>query len=195
MAAEVAALLAYTAIKSHDRVGLIAFSDQVELYIPPKKGRGHVWRVIRAILTLEPSHRGTDLGAALDYLGRVSRRRAVAFLISDFWDGGFDDRLRVAARRHDLTAIPVLDRREAELPPVGIIELQDAETGEVVWLDTFDRKGAADYQERGRRQRAQRTELLRSCRVGEIELWTDEPYVDAIVRYFRARERRRGRGR
>ena len=195
VAAEVAALLAYTAIKSHDRVGLIAFSDQVELYIPPKKGRGHVWRVIRAILTLEPSHRGTDLGAALDYLGRVSRRRAVAFLISDFWDGGFDDRLRVAARRHDLTAIPVLDRREAELPPVGIVELQDAETGEVVWLDTFDRKGTADYQERGRRQRAQRTELLRSCRVGEIELWTDEPYVDAIVRYFRARERRRGRGR
>ncbi len=119
VAAEVAALLAYTAIKSHDRVGLIAFSDQVELYIPPKKGRGHVWRVIRAILTLEPSHRGTDLAAALDYLGRVSRRRAVAFLISDFWDGGFDDRLRVAARRHDLTAIPVLDRREAELPPVG----------------------------------------------------------------------------
>ncbi len=195
VAAEVAALLAYTAIKSHDRVGLIAFSDQVELYIPPKKGRGHVWRVIRAILTLEPSHRGTDLGAALDYLGRVSRRRAVAFLISDFWDAGFDDRLRVAARRHDLTAIPVLDRREAELPPVGIVELQDAETGEVVWLDTFDRKGAADYRERGRRQRAARTELLRSCRVGEIELWTDEPYVDAIVRYFRARERRRGRGR
>jgi uncharacterized protein (DUF58 family) len=92
VAAEVAALLAYTAIKSHDRVGLIAFSDQVELYIPPKKGRGHVWRVIRAILTLEPSHRGTDLAAALDYLGRVSRRRAVAFLISDFWDTGFDDR-------------------------------------------------------------------------------------------------------
>jgi uncharacterized protein (DUF58 family) len=195
VAAEVAALLAYTAIKSHDRVGLIAFSDQVELYIPPKKGRGHVWRVIRAILTLEPSHRGTDLGAALDYLGRVSRRRAVAFLLSDFWDAGFDDRLRVAARRHDLTAIPVLDRREAELPAVGIVELQDAETGEVIWLDTFDRKGAADYRERARRQRAERTELLRSCRVGEIELWTDEPYVDAIVRYFRARERQRGRGR
>ena len=195
VAAEVAALLAYTAIKSHDRVGLIAFSDQVELYIPPKKGRGHVWRVIRAILTLEPSHRGTDLAAALDYLGRVSRRRAVAFLLSDFWDAGFDDRLRVAARRHDLTAIPVLDRREAELPPVGIVELQDAETGAVVWLDTFDRKAVADYRERGRRERLARSELLRSCRVGEIELWTDEPYVDAIVRYFRARERRKGRGR
>jgi uncharacterized protein (DUF58 family) len=195
VAAEVAALLAYTAIKSHDRVGLIAFSDQVELYIPPKKGRGHVWRVIRAILTLEPSHRGTDLGAALDYLGRVSRRRAVAFLISDFWAEGFDDQLRVTARRHDLTAIPVLDRREAELPAVGIVELEDAETGEVRWLDTFNRKAVAELGERARHAREARTALLRSCRVGEIELWTDEPYVDAIVRYFRARERRKARGR
>jgi uncharacterized protein (DUF58 family) len=89
----------------------------------------------------------------------------------------------------------VLDRREAELPPVGIVELQDAETGQVIWLDTFDRKGVADYRERTRRRRAERAELLRACRVGEIELWTDEPYVDAIVRYFRARERQRGRGR
>jgi uncharacterized protein (DUF58 family) len=195
VAAEVAALLAYTAIKSHDRVGLIAFSDQVELYIPPKKGRGHVWRVIRAILTLEPSHRGTDLAAALDYLGQVSHRRAVAFLLSDFWDQGFADRLRVAARRHDLTAVPVLDRREAELPAVGIVQLEDAETGQVIELDTFDRAGVAAFKELGRRERAARSELLRSCGVGEIELWTDEPYVDAIVRYFRARERKRARGR
>ncbi|HVR30362.1 MAG TPA: DUF58 domain-containing protein [Thermoanaerobaculia bacterium] len=195
VAAEVAALLAYTATRSHDRVGLIAFSDHVELYIPPKKGRGHVWRVIRAILTLRPTRRGTDLAAALDFLGRVSRRRAVAFLLSDFWDGGFEERLRVAARRHDVTAIPVLDRREAELPAVGIVELEDAETGEVLLLDTFDRAATETYREIGRRERALRSELFRSCGVGEIELWTDEPYVDAIVRYFRARERRRGRGR
>jgi uncharacterized protein (DUF58 family) len=195
VAAEVAALLAYTAIRSHDRVGLIAFSDQTELYIPPKKGRGHVWRVIRAILTLEPSHRRTDLAAALDYLGQVSHRRAVAFLISDFWAPDFADRLRVAARRHDLTAVPVLDRREAELPPVGIVVLEDAETGEVLQLDTFDRKGVAAFAELGRRARAERSELFRSCGVGEIELWADESYVDAIVRYFRVRERRLGRGR
>jgi uncharacterized protein (DUF58 family) len=195
VAAEVAALLAYTAIRSHDRVGLIAFSDQVELYIPPKKGRGHVWRVIRAILTLEPSHRGTDLAAALDYLGRVTRRRAVAFVLSDFWASGFADRLRVASRRHDLTAVPVLDRREAELPPVGIVELEDAETGEVLLLDTFDRRAVDRFRELCRQERAQRSELFRSCGVGEIELWTDEPYVDAIVRYFRVRERRLGRGR
>jgi uncharacterized protein (DUF58 family) len=195
VAAEVAALLAYTAIRSHDRVGLIAFSDQIELYIPPKKGRGHVWRVIRAILTLEPSHRGTDLAAALDYLGQVSHRRAVAFVISDFWAAGFADRLRVAARRHDLTAVPVLDRREAELPPVGIVVLEDAETGEVIQLDTSDRRGAASFAELCRRARAERSELFRSCGVGQIELWTDESYVDSIVRYFRVRERRLGRGR
>jgi uncharacterized protein (DUF58 family) len=192
VAAEVAALLAYTAIRSHDRVGLIAFSDQVELYIPPKKGRGHVWRVIRAILTLEPSHRGTDLAAALDYLGRVSHRRAVAFLLSDFWDADYGDRLRVAARRHDLTAVPVLDRREAELPPVGIVELEDAETGELLEVDTSDRRGVEAFHALSKRDRERRSELLRSCGVGEIELWTDEPYVDAIVRYFRARERRAG---
>ena len=195
VAAEVAALLAYTAIRSHDRVGLIAFSDHVELYIPPKKGRGHVWRVIRAILTLEPTRRGTDLGAALDYLGRVSRRRAVAFLLSDFWDAGFADRLRVAARRHDLTAVPVLDRREAELPPVGIVELEDAESGEILFLDTFDREAIAAFRALSTEERVTRSELFRSCGVGEIELWTDESYVDAIVRYFRARERRQGRRR
>jgi uncharacterized protein (DUF58 family) len=195
VAAEVAALLAYTAIRSHDRVGLIAFSDHVELYIPPKKGRGHVWRVIRAILTLRPVRRGTDLAAALDYLGRVSRRRAVAFVLSDFWDARYSDRLRVAARRHDLTAVPVLDRREAELPAVGIVELEDAESGQLLLLDTSDRAGADAFRELCRREREERSELFRSCGVGEIELWTDEPYVDAIVRFFRARERRRARGR
>ena len=104
MAAEVAALLAYTAIRSNDRVGLIIFSDQVEHYIPPKKGRGHVWRVIRDILTHRPQRSGTDLDGALDYLGRVARRRVVAFLISDFLDQGWPDRLRIAGRRHDLGA-------------------------------------------------------------------------------------------
>ena len=193
--AEVAALLAYTAIRSHDRVGLIAFSDHVELYIPPKKGRGHVWRVIRAILTLQPTRRGTDLAAALEYLGRVTRRRAVAFVLSDFWDAGYAERLRVAARRHDLTAVPVLDRREAELPPVGIVELEDAETGEVALVDTSDRTGAEAFRALCEAERSQRSELFRSCGVGEIALWTDEPYVDAIVRYFHARERRKGRRR
>ncbi|MCP4654786.1 MAG: DUF58 domain-containing protein, partial [bacterium] len=139
VAAELAALLAYTAIKSNDRVGLIIFSDRIERYIPPKKGSSHVWRVIREILTFRPRRRSTDLEGALDYLSKVVRRRAVVFVISDFLDEGFSERLRIAGKRHDVTAISVCDRREIELPPIGILELEDAETGETVLIDTYDR--------------------------------------------------------
>jgi len=130
VAAEIAALLAYTAIKSNDRVGLIIFSDRIEHFIPPKKGRSHVWRVIRDILTFRAPRRRTDLQAALEYMSKVLRRRVVAFVISDFMDEGYEDILRISARRHDLTAIVVRDRREKELPKIGILELEDAETGE-----------------------------------------------------------------
>jgi uncharacterized protein (DUF58 family) len=193
VAAEVAAILAYTAIKSHDRVGLIIFSDRVEVFIPPKKGRGHVWRVIREILTFRPRRRGTNLDGALEYLGRVTRRRAVVFLLSDFLDEGYSERLRVAARRHDVTAVPVADRREVELPAVGMIELEDAETGETLLVDTFDRRAADEFRELGRAERERRSNAFRAAGVGELDIWTDESYVDAVVRYFRARELRRDR--
>ena len=193
VAAEVAAILAYTAIRSNDRVGLIAFSDGVELFIPPKKGRGHVWRVIREILTFRSRRRATDLDGALEYLGRVVRRRAVVFVLSDFLDEGFGERLRIAAKRHDVTAVRVADRREAELPRVGLIELQDAETGEIVMVDTFDRKVTAEFRKLAATERDDRSAMFREAGVGEIDIWTDETYVDAIVRYFRAREHRRGR--
>ncbi len=191
VAAEVAALLAYTAVKSNDRVGLIIFSDRVEHYIPPKKGRGHVWRVIREVLSFRPLQRGTNLDAALELLSKVSHRRVVAFLISDFLDRGFEDRLRLAARRHDLTAIAIADRREAELPRIGLVELEDAETGESILVDTND-KGLRDgLRLLAREGHDELSSLLRSARVGEIRLWADEPYVDALVRYFHLRERRR----
>ena len=191
--AEVAAILAYTAIKSSDRVGLIVFSDHIELFIPPKKGRGHVWRVIREILNFRPSRRRTDLEGALEYLGKVAPRRVVAFLLSDFLDEGFSDQLRVAAKRHDLTAVSVADRRESELTRVGLIELQDAETGEILLVDTYDRRLTGDFSALAKADRQRRSELFRSCGMGEIDVWTDEPYIDAIVRYFRARESRRSR--
>jgi uncharacterized protein (DUF58 family) len=191
VAAEVAAVLAYTAIRNNDRVGLIVFSDRVELFIPPKKGRAHVWRVIREILTFRPTGRGTDLEGALEFLGRVIRRRAVCFLLSDFQADGWQDRLRVVARRHDLTAIPVADRRETVLPRIGILELEDAETGELRLIDTRDRRVLEGFQELARRDRDQRRELFRSAGLGEIEVWTDEPYVESIIRYFRWREHRR----
>ncbi len=192
VAAEVAALLAYTAIKSNDRVGLIIFSDRIEHFIPPKKGRAHVWRVIRDILTFRVPHRRTDLGGALDYLSRVIPRRAVLFLVSDFLDSGFEERLRIAARRHDLTAITVSDRREEELPPIGLIELEDAETGRTVIVDTFDRDLVDGFRVLTSDERRSRRELFRAAGAGEVRLRADsDDYVEALVRYFHARERRR----
>ncbi len=192
VAAEVAALLAYTAIKSNDRVGLIIFSDRIEHYIPPKKGRAHVWRVIRDILGFRPSRRRTDLDGALEYLGKVMPRRAVAFVISDFLDEGFGERLRIAASRHDVTAIAVGDRREEELPSIGLLELEDAETGELVLVDTYDRDVLRGFDLLGREDRGRASELFRSAGVGEVRIRADdEAWVDALVRYFHEREKRR----
>ena len=189
VAAEVAAILAYTAIRNHDRVGLILFSDEVELFIPPKKGRSHVWRVIREILSFRATRRHTDIDGALEFLGRVTPRRVVAFLISDFLDQGFETRLRVAARRHDLTAITVTDPRESELPDVGLLELEDAESGELVLIDTRRPRMRDTLRAWATERKQRRRELFRGAGVGEIELASDQPYVEPIVRFFRSRER------
>ncbi|MBI5507133.1 MAG: DUF58 domain-containing protein [Deltaproteobacteria bacterium] len=188
VAAEVAAVLAYTAIKSHDRVGLIIFSDRIERFIPPKKGRAHVWRVIREILAFKPARRATSLEGALQYLAKVVRRRAVVFVISDFLDQGFADRLKVAAKRHDLTAVTVTDPREVSLPRLGILELEDAESGELLLVDTLDRNIAKGYEVLAADARTERTALFRSADVGELPIRTDEAYIDTMVRFFRARE-------
>jgi uncharacterized protein (DUF58 family) len=190
VAAEVAAVLAYTAIKSNDRVGLIIFSDRIERFIPPKKGRSHVWRVIREILTFRPTRRATDLEAALDYLGKVVRRRCVTFVISDFLDEGYADRLRTGGKRHDLTAISVTDPREIDLPPVGLIELEDAETGELVLIDTADQNIRDGFRILGDDDRQERSSLFRASDVGQIGVRTDESYIEPIIRFFRSRERR-----
>ncbi len=192
VAAEIAALLAYTAIKSNDRVGLIIFSDRIEHFIPPKKGRSHVWRVIRDILTFRTPRRQTDLQMALEYMSKVLPRRAVAFVISDFMDEGYEDLLRLFAKRHDLTAIVVRDRRESELPRIGLLELEDAETGETLLVDTSDRNITDGLRILSREGREQRSRLLRSAGAGEVEVRADDPhYVDSLVRYFHLRERRR----
>jgi uncharacterized protein (DUF58 family) len=192
VAAEVAALLAYTAIRSNDRVGLIVFSDTIEHYIPPKKGRAHVWRVIRDILTFRARRTRTDLTAAFEYLSKVSPKRVVAFVISDFLDEGFGDRLRAMARRHDVTAVAITDRRELALPRVGILELEDAETGEIALVDTADGRLAAAYAAAGEEERAARSELFRAAGVGEVVLRADDvDYIDELLRYFHRRELRR----
>ncbi len=192
VAAEVAALLAYTAIKSNDRVGLLIFTDHIERYIPPKKGSAHVWRVIREILSFQPTRQSTDLSGALEYLSKVVRRRAVIFVLSDFLDQGYEERLRIAGRRHDVTAISVGDRREMTLPPIGILELEDAESGETILIDTYDKNTTHGFKILSGEARGERENLFRSAGVGQVEIRADdEDYVDALVRYFHFRESRR----
>ncbi len=186
--AELAAVLAWLAIRNNDRVGIIIFSDRIERFIPPKKGRAHVWRVIREVLGFRPTGRGTDLEGALEYLVRVVRRRSVGFVISDFLDTGFAERLRVAARRHDLTAIRVLDRREVRLPRMGLVELEDAETGQTTVIDTGNRRVVESFTAAARADLERRSEQFRHAGVGEIQVWGDRPWIEPLVRYMRARE-------
>ncbi|HEX4955014.1 MAG TPA: DUF58 domain-containing protein [Thermoanaerobaculia bacterium] len=193
MAAEVAALLAYTAIASNDRVGLLAVSDRVELYVPPKKGRGHGWRLIRSILTLEPEGRGTDLGLGFDFLARVLSRRSVVFVVSDFFTEGYETGLSLAARRHDLTAVVLTDRREEELPALGLVALEDAESGEVRVVDSSDPDLARHLAAAAERETERRRALLASLSVDQLELATHRPTVDDLARFFHAREARRAR--
>ncbi len=193
VSAEIASILAYSAIKNNDKVGLIVFSDTIEEYIPPKKGRSHIWRVIKTILSHEPKigeKRGTDLSAPLEFLSKVSNRKTVTFLISDFIAKGYERAVRMFKRRHDLIAITITDPREMELPAVGFVELQDAETGEPILVDTFDsntRKGfAALYQ----REAKEREKLFRSMSMDKIEIFTDQSYIEPIMKFFRMREKR-----
>lgn len=190
LAAEVASLLAFSAIRNSDKVGLILFSDHVELFIPPKKGRVHTLRLIREILFFEPRGRGTDPATALNYLNRVVTRKAVVFLISDFQTPDISKEISVTSRRHDLIAMPIVDPREEELPDVGLLTLEDAETGEQIEINTSDRKLRSDYIRAVDDRRDALQRLLRRNRVDLIALKTDEDYLPALRSFFRLRERR-----
>lgn len=191
LAARVAATLAFSAIRNDDRVGLIGFSDHVERYVKPEKGTRHVLRVIREILTLEATGRGTSIVTALEYLNRVARRRCVVFLISDFQDKGFDQALRVARRRHDVVSICISDPRESELPPVRFVELQDAETGRRMLVDTASASFRRAFHARRTARAEARKRDLRRLRSDSVELTTGQSYVEPLIRFFHAREARR----
>lgn len=190
VAAELAAFLAFSAIANNDRVGLIAFTDRVEQFVPPRKGTRHVLRLIRDVLFFKPEHTGTSVREALDFLNRVSHRRAIVFLLSDFLDQGFERSLRHAGRRHDLIAVRITDPREEELPAVGFLELEDTETGQRLLLDTGKRKVRDAYAQAARSRREEVSKLLRSAQVDLIEVATIGGHLDALVRFFRLRERR-----
>ena len=190
VAAELCALLAFSAIKNNDKVGLLVFTDQVELYIPPKKGVSHVLRVIRDLLNAQPRRSRTDITQALDFLGRVTHRRAVVFLVSDFQAAGYQKRLRIAARRHDLIAVSLSDPREATLPAAGLIELEDAETGESVVVDSSNPAVRRSYEALTRARCDHLAASLRSMGVDQIPVVTGEDYVLDLLKFFRLRERR-----
>ena len=190
MAADLAAVFAFSAITNNDKVGLVMFSDHVELSLPPKKGTRHVLRVIREVLSFTPQGRGTDIAAALEHLSHVSKRRCVTFVISDFLDDRAQLALRIANRRHDVIAVVLDDPADLRLPDVGLIALEDAETGERVVLDTGDRRVRDDFERRAAAARRERERMLRSVDVDAIGVRTDRPYAEALLRFFRMRERR-----
>jgi uncharacterized protein (DUF58 family) len=190
VAAEIAAVIAMAAIKNNDRVGLLLFTDRVEQFVPPKKGRRHALRLIRDLLAFEPAGRGTDLSVALDYVGRILRGRAIVFLISDFLDSGFEKPLKVISRRHDVVAITVSDPRERELPDVGFLEFLDAESDQRVVLDSGNRFVREQFEYLATEEQTRLGRLLRRLSVDQIEIQTDRSYVPPLIAFFRARERK-----
>ena len=187
---ELAATLAFSAIKNQDKVGLSIFADQVELSIPPRKGTNDVLRLIRALLVHRVSGRGTNLAAALDHLNRTNKRKSVVFLLSDFQDVDYEKSLRIASRRHDLIPVVVSDRREQELPDVGLLPLRDAESGVVRWVDTSSRNHRFLFQRSVSKRQQTRDDLF--CKLGlrPIHISTGEDYVEPLQRFFRLREGR-----
>lgn len=190
LAAEIAAVLAFAAIRNNDRVGLVLFTDRVEFYLPPGKGTGHVLRVIREVLSLAPRGRGTSLAPALEFLNRVTHRRAVSFLISDFLDSGFERPLRVTARRHDLISVIVGDKRESEWPAAGLVDWTDAESGERRLVDTSSREVRRVIAETRAGQRRRLLATLKGSRSDAVEVFAGEPYDRRLVEFFKLRERR-----
>jgi uncharacterized protein (DUF58 family) len=187
---EVSALLAFSAIQNNDRVGLLIFTDEVEVFVPPKKGRKHVLRVIRELLYFQPQGRRTSIAGALEYLGRVLHRRSVVFVGSDFQDKGYETALRHLSRRHDLIAVSLSDPREWRLPDVGFINLQDAETGEQVLVDSGHQGVREFYAAEQAAAVERRGVLFRKTGVDEIAIDATKPYVDPLIHFFRARMKR-----
>jgi uncharacterized protein (DUF58 family) len=190
VAAELAAVLAFSAISNNDRVGLVQFTDRIERFLPPRKGTRHVLRLIRDVLFYQPEHRGTSLREGLDFLNRVLHRRTIVFLLSDFLDRHFESAFKRTGRRHDLIAIRITDPSEEDLPAVGLLDLEDAETGQRLLVDTGSATVREAFRMAAQRRRAALQQMARQSRVDLIEVSTDGGHLDALIRFFRLRERR-----
>ncbi len=189
-AAELCALLAFSAIKNNDKVGLIIFTDKIEKFIPPQKGRGHVLRLIREILYFKPEGIATDIGAALEYFSRVIKRKSVVFLVSDFLSENFIKPIQIANNKHDVVAIKITDPRETSFDNVGLIELEDAETGEVVMIDTGSREFRREFSARAEEDNLGLKKAFKLINLDFINIRTDESYIVPLINFFKMRERR-----
>ncbi len=190
VAAELSAILAFSALKNNDKVGLILFTDKIEKFVPPRKGRSHVLRIIREVLSFEPEGKSTNLKAALEYLNSTVKKRSIVFLLSDFMDSGYEKILRIIGKKHDLIGVVLNDKRESEIPKMGLIKLTDAETGEERWVDTSSIKVQNRLEEVRKNMIQQRKSLFISSRLDSIEVQTGDDYVKPLVQFFRLRERR-----
>jgi uncharacterized protein (DUF58 family) len=190
LAAEVSSVMAFAAIQNNDRVGLIIFTDRIEKYIPPRKGPQHVLRVIREALYFKPKGKGTDIAGAIKFLNGVTTRRAVTFIISDFFAKDFKKPLSIANKRHDIVAVTITDPRERELHAAGLVEVRDAETGAAFLIDTSKRKLRERYAAASREALEERSQLFNSVSVDHIDLWTNKPYVEELIKFFKMRKKR-----
>ena len=190
IAAEICAVLAFSAIKNNDKVGLILFTDRIEKFVPPKKGRAHILRIIRELISFQPAGTGTNIRQALEYFNHVHKKRTIAFLISDFLDDGYDQILRIISRKHDVIAVELSDPREETLPDVGLIKLRDAETGVDRWIDTRNGRVRSSFIAFWKQRRADRRSLFVRSKVDAIPIRIDKPYIKPIVDFFKLRESR-----
>ena len=190
LAAELCAVLAFAAINNNDNIGLILFTDRVEKYFPPKKGITYVLRIIRELLYYKPEGRKTDIASALEFLSKVTTRQTVAFLVSDFMAVGYERALRIAAKRHDLIAVEVSDPREEEIPSLGLMELEDPESGETLLVDTGDPRVREGFSRIMKRRRSEREDYFRAHGVDCIKVSTARPYVKPLMRFFKKRQKR-----
>lgn len=191
--AEIGALLAFSAIENNDKIGLILFSDGVEKYVPPKSGLRHTLRLIRELLAFEPTRRGTDLGQALHFLGRVQPKSCVCFILSDFLSDGYEQSIKVAAKRFDLIAVRITDPREGLLPKLGLFRVRDLESDETRWIDASSAETRSRFSSRAETRAKTIEQMMTRIGAGYIPIRTDQPYTDAIRRYFKQRKRRQER--
>lgn len=190
IATEISAILAFSAMKNNDKVGLLLFTNRIEKFVPPRKGRGHTLRIIRELLSFEPRAVGTNIRTALEYLNHIQKKRSIVFLLSDFIDTGYESALRIVGKRHDLIGVVLQDPRETTLPNVGLLRIRDAETGEIRYLDTNDQRTRFLYHEFRQRAIEQRRMLFLKSKLDEIRISLDQPYIKPLTDFFRLRERR-----